>query len=192
MPTPRTKRRRQCRLASPQPEPRRKGSGVAARPSVRRPAGAIELERTAAPATGGEPRRRSGLPAVRRSPRSVRCASPRGYVRATSAANAADRHPPRSFPRATSLLLRATSERPRFSDPQIVRPAAATLSQRPAQYSFLITKKLPRIVPASFDFCRANLKRDSSSAGTSIPSESLKPTARFSGPYSTLTDRPLS
>jgi hypothetical protein len=31
----------------------------------------------------------------------------RGYVRAASAANAADRHPPRSFPRATSLLLRA-------------------------------------------------------------------------------------
>ena len=33
----------------------------------------------------------------------------RGYVRAASAANAADRHPPRSFPRATSLLLRATT-----------------------------------------------------------------------------------
>ena len=75
-PTPRTKRRRQCRLASLRPEPRRKGSGAAARPSVRRPAGAIEPERAAAPATGGEPRRRSGLPAVCRSPRSVRCASP--------------------------------------------------------------------------------------------------------------------
>ncbi|MDX6722052.1 MAG: 4-hydroxybutyrate CoA-transferase [Solirubrobacteraceae bacterium] len=63
------------------------------------------------------------------------------------------------------------------------------------QYSFLITKYEPRIVPASFDFCRANLKRDSSSGGMSIPSDSLKPTARFSGPstvYITFTDRPLS
>ena len=63
------------------------------------------------------------------------------------------------------------------------------------QYSFLITKYEPRIVPASFAFCRANLKRDASSAGMSIPSESLKPTARFSGPsrvYITFTDRPLS
>ena len=34
-------------------------------------------------------------------------------------------------------------------------------------------------MPASFDFCRANLKRDASSSGTSIPSESLKPTARL-------------
>ena len=47
------------------------------------------------------------------------------------------------------------------------------------QYSPLITKNEPRIVPASFDFWRANLKREASSAGTSMPSESLKPTARF-------------
>jgi hypothetical protein len=63
------------------------------------------------------------------------------------------------------------------------------------QYSFLITKKDPRIVPASLDFCRANLNRDSSSAGTSIPSDSLKPTARLpalSIEYITLIDRPLS
>ena len=33
----------------------------------------------------------------------------RGCVRVASAANAADRHPPRSFPRATSLLLSARS-----------------------------------------------------------------------------------
>ena len=63
------------------------------------------------------------------------------------------------------------------------------------QYSPLITKKDPRIVPANFDFCRANLKRDASSSGTSIPSESLNPTARFfpsSRPYMTLIDRPDS
>src|SRR5262245_51384281 len=63
------------------------------------------------------------------------------------------------------------------------------------QYSPLITKNDPRIVPASLDFCFANLKRGASSAGTSIPSESLNPTARFflsSIVYSTLIDRPLS
>jgi hypothetical protein len=63
------------------------------------------------------------------------------------------------------------------------------------QYSPLITKKEPRITPASFDFWRANLKRDASSPGTSMPSESLNPTARFSPslmPYITLTDRPDS
>ena len=63
------------------------------------------------------------------------------------------------------------------------------------QYSCLMTKYDPRIVPASFDLWRANLKRDASSAGMSIPSDSLKPTARFSGPstvYITFTDSPLS
>jgi hypothetical protein len=34
------------------------------------------------------------------------------------------------------------------------------------------------MVPASFDRCRANLNFEASSAGTSIPSESLNPTAR--------------
>ena len=51
------------------------------------------------------------------------------------------------------------------------------------------------MVPASFDFCRANLNRAASSSGTSIPSESLNPTARFpasSRVYITLIDRPLS
>ena len=65
----------------------------------------------------------------------------------------------------------------------------------PGQYSFLISKKEPRIVPASLDFCLANLNREASSAGTSIPSESLNPTARFVGAstvYITLIDRPLS
>src|ERR1044071_1568445 len=59
-----------------------------------------------------------------------------------------------------------------------------------AQYSFLMTKYDPRIVPASFDFCRANLNEESSS-GTSIPSDSLNPTARFppsSSAYITLID----
>src|SRR5438046_1238237 len=37
------------------------------------------------------------------------------------------------------------------------------------------------MVPASFEFCFANLNRYASSAGTSIPSESLNPTARFLG-----------
>jgi hypothetical protein len=63
------------------------------------------------------------------------------------------------------------------------------------QYSFLSSKKEPRMVPASFDFCLANLNREASSAGTSIPSQSLNPTARFLGSstaYITLIDRPLS
>jgi hypothetical protein len=50
------------------------------------------------------------------------------------------------------------------------------------------------MVPASFDFCLANLN-DASSSGTSMPSLSLKPTARFVGwsrVYNTLIDRPLS
>ncbi len=42
-----------------------------------------------------------------------------------------------------------------------------------------MTKYDPRMVPASFDFWRANLNFDSSSAGTSMPSDSVKPTARF-------------
>lgn len=61
-------------------------------------------------------------------------------------------------------------------------------------YSPLITKNDPRIVPASRDFWRANLNA-SSSLGTSIPWESLKPTARFLGSsivYRTLTSRPSS
>ena len=51
------------------------------------------------------------------------------------------------------------------------------------------------MVPASIDFCLANLNREASSMGTSIPSESLNPTARFLGSstvYITLIDRPLS
>ena len=63
------------------------------------------------------------------------------------------------------------------------------------QYSPLITKNEPRMVPASFDFWRANLNREASSGGTSIPSQSLNPTARLpasSMVYSTLMDRPLS
>jgi hypothetical protein len=51
------------------------------------------------------------------------------------------------------------------------------------------------MVPASLDFCLPNVNRETSSAGTSIPSESLNPTARFSGlsrVYITLIDRPLS
>ncbi len=62
------------------------------------------------------------------------------------------------------------------------------------QYSPLITKYEPRIVPASFDFWRANLN-EPSSAGTSIPSESLNPTARFFGlssVYATLIESPFS
>ena len=63
------------------------------------------------------------------------------------------------------------------------------------QYSPLITKYEPRMVPASLDFWVANLNREASSAGTSIPTESLNPTARFfvlSLSYITLIDRPLS
>jgi hypothetical protein len=63
------------------------------------------------------------------------------------------------------------------------------------QYSFLMTKNEPRMVPASLDFCLANLNFEASSVGTSIPSDSLKPTARFlasSMVYITLIERPLS
>ena len=59
--------------------------------------------------------------------------------------------------------------------------------RRWAQYSPLITKYEPRIVPASFDFCRANLN-EPSSAGISMPSESLNPTARFFGSSSVYSD----
>ena len=75
----------------------------------------------------------------------------------------------------------------------VARPIGAGPDE--AQYWPLITKYEPRMVPASFDFCRANLNREASSSGTSIPSESLNPTARFSDastPYITLIDRPLS
>ena len=68
-------------------------------------------------------------------------------------------------------------------------------SSRTAQYLPLITKNEPRIVPASFDFWRANLNRVASSSGTSIPSESLNPTARLPGcaiVYITLIERPDS
>lgn len=59
-------------------------------------------------------------------------------------------------------------------------PVRSDAEARRTQYSPLITKYEPRIVPASFDFCLANLN-EPSSAGTSIPSESLNPTARFFG-----------
>src|SRR5262249_1692839 len=76
------------------------------------------------------------------------------------------------------------------------RPASASKRPPPPrQYSPLITKNDPRIVPASLDFCLANLKRVASSAGTSIPADSLNPTARFfasSTVYITLMERPLS
>ena len=61
------------------------------------------------------------------------------------------------------------------------------------QCSPLMTKNEPRMVPASFDRCFANLNRDASSSGTGMPSDSLNPTARFdpaSRPYITLMDRP--
>jgi len=80
------------------------------------------------------------------------------------------------------------------SSPQVPAPSASERRPRD-QYSFLITKKEPRMVPANFDFCLANLNREASSSGTSIPSDSLNPTARFLGSstvYSTLIDRPLS
>ena len=66
---------------------------------------------------------------------------------------------------------------------------------RQPQYSPLMTKNEPRMVPASFDFCLANLNREASSAGTSMPSDSLNPTARFLGSsmsYITLMESPLS
>ncbi len=49
-------------------------------------------------------------------------------------------------------------------------------------------------MPVSFDFRRANSRRSASSAGTSLLSNSLNPTARFfelSRSYLTLIDRPL-
>jgi hypothetical protein len=50
-------------------------------------------------------------------------------------------------------------------------------------------------VPASFDFCLANLKFVASSSGISMPSESLNPTARYPASaivYITLIDKPDS
>ena len=84
---------------------------------------------------------------------------------------------------------RARNIRPGWRPPPHTCPANDA-----AQYAFLNAKYDPRMVPASFDFCLANLNRATSSAGTSIPSESLNPTARFAGSsivYITLTDRPL-
>ena len=117
MPTPRTIHRRQCQLASLRPEPRRKGSGVAARPSVRwRPE----------PSSRNEPQRRppAASPATIRSASrlSIAALSPlciaRGYVRAASAANAADRrHHGRSRgPRHCSFARRG-AVRPRRNAP---------------------------------------------------------------------------
>src|SRR4051812_30076554 len=95
------------------------------------------------------------------------------------------------------LLLSLTATRWRRRRTTCAPRARAWASQPGAanQYSCLMTKYDPRIVPASFDLWRANLKRDASSAGISIPSDSLKPTARFSAPstvYITFTDSPLS
>lgn len=56
---------------------------------------------------------------------------------------------------------------------------ASTREESACQYSPFMTKKEPRMVPARRDFWRANLNRVASSAGISIPSESLKPTARL-------------
>ncbi len=71
----------------------------------------------------------------------------------------------------------------------------ATADGTDAQYWPLITKNDPRMVPANFDFWVANLNRVASSSGMSIPTESLKPTARFFGlstSYITLIESPLS
>ena len=46
--------------------------------------------------------------------------------------------------------------------------------------SYQIAVSPDEMVPANFDFCRANLN-ELSSSGMSIPSESLKPTARLPG-----------
>lgn len=78
------------------------------------------------------------------------------------------------------------------------RGSAARSDEWPAepavdQYSPLITKNEPRITPASLDFWRANLNRSTSSSGTSIPSDSLNPTARLPPSaisYITLITRP--
>ena len=68
--------------------------------------------------------------------------------------------------------------------PNARRPNDRRIDARWVQYWPLITKYEPRMVPASFDFWRANLN-ELNSEGTSIPSESLNPTARFgSGPSS--------
>ncbi len=73
--------------------------------------------------------------------------------------------------------------------------AGPIAASQATQYWPLITKYEPRMVPASFDFWRANLN-ESNSAGMSIPSESLNPTARFgfspSSVYRTLIESPLS
>jgi hypothetical protein len=96
--------------------------------------------------------------------------------------------------------LNRTSVPPRYrvSKGQLICPKHSSRvgsHRRRRQYSPLITKYDPRMTPANFDFCLANLNRDANSDGTSIPSESLNPTARFFGSsmvYITLIARPLS
>jgi hypothetical protein len=120
-------------------------------------------------------------------------------------AHAADHHGRRAItqqgggePRACANPLAPTRPSGRTLDgfdPNAADQPPSQIRRRPDQYSPLITKNEPRMVPASFDFWRANLNREASSTGTSIPSESLNPTARFlasSTVYSTLIDRPLS
>jgi hypothetical protein len=83
---------------------------------------------------------------------------------------------------------------PRDGGPRNRRLKALRWRREPVQYAPLITKKEPRITPANFDFWRANLKpAAASSSGTSMPSESLNPTARLPWSamvYITLMDRP--
>jgi len=83
----------------------------------------------------------------------------------------------------------------RLSGPGWARSGRSEACRVRPQYSPLIRKNEPRMVPASRDFCRANLNCAASSAGTSMPSDSLNPTARLSLPsieYMTLMHRPLS
>ena len=113
-----------------------------------------------------------------------------GYSRGTQSAGRSSAGQA-AAPRVRVLHVGDQSPQPGLS----VRAVTALSKAGLGQYSFLISKKEPRIVPASLDFCLANLNREASSAGTSIPSESLNPTARFVGAstvYITLIDRPLS
>ena len=97
-------------------------------------------------------------------------------------------------PKPASLFGGTEVDDDRLSGLVVPGPNAGGSDALRVQYSPLITKYEPLMVPASFDFWRANLN-ESNSEGMSIPSESLNPTARLgfvpSSVYRTLIESPL-
>ncbi len=153
---------------------------------------------------GSQPRQQTGAAVGQPRNRATACPESRalGIDRGRGTVGSHRERCPRATDCSTFPSRRTT--RPPSGTPRVpwrTRRSTCDLARRSprdclgGQYSPLITKNEPRMVPASFDFWRANLNRGASSAGTSMPSESLNPTARFVGSsivYSTLIDSPLS